>query len=701
MMLPLTFLLTHPEDEAFLRYGRERYVFIRFRSNLLMSRELEIQPGGNQQDFDIDYKSDLNEQQLGPVTHGTGSMLVLAGAGSGKTRTLTYRVAYLIEQGVPSDQILLATFTNKAAREMLNRVNRLTGGRAENVWGGTFHHTANAILRRHADLLDYSRQYTILDSEDTETLLEDCITELGLDEMDPPLPNTGIIKQIYSLHKNMLEPVEDVVDDRFPYHTEHLPSFEQIFELFDRRKKDQDLMDFDDLLTGFHQLLKTEEDIRSRYAQKFRHVLVDEFQDTNAIQSEIVDLLSEEHGNLMVVGDDAQSIYSFRGADYKNILQFEERHPDATIYKLEINYRSTPEVLALANSSIQNNQFQFPKNLEAVRDSGYKPSLVVPETETEQSEFLATHVRRLHEEEGIPYSNQAILYRAHHQSLSLQVELTQRGIPYYVRSGLRFFEQRHIKDIVSYIKAVLNVGDELAWKRVMKLYRGIGPKTAAKIYSHLEKLSNPVEGMGAEVVQEKLTARNRESWKTLKETMENLKDLAAENRGAAAMIDVILDDFYRQYALNQFENAHSRLEDIDQLAVFADRQPDLDTFLSEMALRTNLGAEEVDPEKDEEEDNLVLSTVHQAKGLEWDVVFMIWLTEGEFPHSRSTDDQEDLEEERRLFYVGCTRARDELYLVYPLFSQRRQGDSFQNPSRFIQELDDSTYEEASLTRTSI
>jgi len=664
-----------------------------------MTREFAIDRAGAEQDFGIAYEDKLNEQQLEAVRHRDGPMLVLAGAGSGKTRTITFRAAFLIERGVAPDHILLVTFTNKAASEMLNRVNRLTNGHADEIWGGTFHHIANKILRRHAPEVDFSRQYTILDSGDAKTLLDDCVSDLNMDETESELPGTSVLQTIYSLSENTMQPIRDVVEEQFDYHREHVKAFKQIFDRYRVRKQERDLMDFDDLLIHLNRLLDENDSLRERYSNKFRHILVDEFQDTNALQSEIVDRLSGEQGNLMVVGDDAQSIYSFRGADFKNILQFDRRHPETSIYKLEINYRSTPEILSLANDTIQHNEFQFPKELEAVRDSGYEPTLLVPENETEQAEFIATHAKRLRREEDIPFHRQAVLYRSHHHSLTLQVQLTQRNIPYYVRSGLRFFEQAHIKDVTSYLKVMLNPTDELAWKRVMKLYSGIGAKTASKLYTALERMEDPIAGMRAEVIQDTLNARNSSSWDDLVDTLQEIRSLHREDRGAQEIFDTILDDFYREYLQDEYDNAPTRLEDVEQLAAFADRQPDLESFLSEMALKTNLGSERIDPEQPEQEDYLVLSTVHQAKGLEWDVVYVIWLAEGEFPHHRSMDEQEEIEEERRLFYVSVTRARDELYMTYPMFARRNRGESFQNPSRFIKELDDGTYREAELNRS--
>lgn len=667
-----------------------------------MARDISLETGDSGRDSGIDFEEHLNEQQVEAVTHGGGPMLVLAGAGSGKTRTLTYRVAYLLELGVEPDRILLATFTNKAAREMLNRANRLTDGRAEPVWGGTFHHIGNTILRRHADLLGYDNQFTIIDSEDASTLIDEAVSELGLDEdVEPSLPKTRVLKTVFSLSQNTDQSIGDILEDRFRYHLDQLSRFENVFEAYQTRKQEQNMMDFDDLLVNLQVLLKTEREIRERYATQFRHVLVDEFQDTNSLQSEIVELLAEKHKNLMVVGDDAQSIYSFRGANFENILQFEERFPEAEVFKLEINYRSTPEILELANSCIQHNEKQYEKRLRAVRDSGYQPVLVIPENESEQAQFVAQQIQRLQREDDIDFDNQAVLYRAHHHSLNVQVELDRMGIPYYVRSGLRFFEQAHIKDITSFLKAALNPGDELAWKRIMKLYRGVGPATASKIYNALQRMETPVEGLDAGVIEDKLTARNEGSWKDFTSVMRSLHEKINDNADPSALIDLLLDQFYRSYLRDQYENAPSRLDDINQLAGFADRQADLEEFLDEMALRTNLGAEDVDPEAPDEEDSVVLSSVHQAKGLEWDVVYMIWLSDGEFPHERSMDDPEELEEERRLFYVASTRARDELYMSYPLFARKGKENPYQNPSQFVKELDESTYEKVELSKKSL
>lgn len=664
-----------------------------------MNRELYVdtEQESSGRDFDIHYEEKLNDQQYKAVTHPGGPMLVIAGAGSGKTRTLTYRVAHLVERGVSPDRILLLTFTNKASREMLNRVKKLTDGEGEGIWGGTFHHVANRILRRHASQIGYDQQYSILDGEDAKTLMDDCLTELGLDEAEPPLPKKSILFRMYSLAANTCEPVKNIIQDQFPHHEEHLNDVQKLCDYYQERKEELNVMDFEDLLVNFRRLLQENEGIRSKYDRRFQHVLVDEYQDTNRLQGEIADLLTEDYENLMVVGDDAQSIYSFRGADFQNIIQFEERHPDTERFTLEINYRSVPEVLELSNDSIQHNQFQFPKELEAVRDSGYTPMLVTPETEEEEADFIATHVRRLREEEDIPFQRQAVLYRSHHHSMVLQMELANRGIPFSVRSGLRFFEQAHIKDLTAFLKVLTNPDDEISWKRIMKLYRGIGKKTAAKLFNTFSDHPEPIRVLKSEKVEAQLTKRNSDSWKDFSELMIGLRKRFEDGYSPADLIDYIREEFYESYAFEKLENASSRMDDVEQLANFADRQADLEQLLSELALRTNLESEEIDEDMDEEdEERLILSTVHQAKGLEWDVVYVMGLAEGDFPHRSAEGDPEKEEEERRLFYVACTRARDELYMSYPLYSYRRGGGSLNNPSKFIKELDSSRYQESKL-----
>ncbi|HXZ34799.1 MAG TPA: ATP-dependent helicase, partial [Thermodesulfobacteriota bacterium] len=422
--------------------------------------------------FLLDYEKELNPQQLAVVKAAGGPILVIAGAGSGKTRVVTYRVAYLIESGVDPSGILLVTFTNKAAGEMLHRVQILVpgsmgvGGR---VWGGTFHHIGNRILRRHASLVGYQPNFTILDREDAKALMDACIADLKINPKGSRFPKGEVLEDLVGLSVNTRRPIDELVFERYPFFYDLLDDIRAVAEHYRKRKRELNAMDFDDLLFYWETLLREHREVRARYGGQFQHILVDEYQDTNRIQADIVDLLAEGHGNLMVVGDDSQSIYSFRGANFANILTFPQRYPKARVFKLEINYRSTPQILHLANTSILNNRVQFPKELQTVRPAGPIPSLVPAQGTMDQAAFVAQKVAEIRDG-GIPLSQIAVLYRAHYHSMELQMELTRRGIPYEVRSGLRFFEQAHIKDVSAYLKIVSNPLDELAWKRALRLY---------------------------------------------------------------------------------------------------------------------------------------------------------------------------------------------------------------------------------------
>jgi DNA helicase-2/ATP-dependent DNA helicase PcrA len=419
---------------------------------------------------------------------------------------------------------------------------------------------------------------------------------------------------------------------------------------------------------------------------------VDEYQDTNRIQSDIIDLLAEKHGNLMVVGDDSQSIYSFRGAHFANILSFSDRYPSAKAFKLEINYRSTPEILHLANSSILFNRHQFPKKLRTVRPTGTVPCLVPVPDVLEQAYFVAQKIEEIRNG-GTPLSEIAVLYRAHYHSMELQMELTRRGIPFQVRSGLRFFEQAHIKDVCAYMKIICNPMDELAWKRVLQLYPKVGKATAEKIWRLVSSgIPDPWAVTDSKEVIPKIPARARESWRELARLAVRLRREGMTS-DPADLIEVILQEGYEKILQAKYPNYESRADDLRQLAVFAGQYVSCQDFLSDLALLTSIESE---PKSFEErEGELTLSSVHQAKGLEWSAVFVIWLAEGRFPAARSIADSggEGEEEERRLFYVAVTRARDELFLCFPRFAaDRGGGETTQRPSRFISELSGEEYE---------
>jgi DNA helicase-2/ATP-dependent DNA helicase PcrA len=458
---------------------------------------------------------------------------------------------------------------------------------------------------------------------------------------------------------------------------------------YQKRKRKGSMMDFDDLLLNWLTLLSDHPTLREYYSHKFQYILVDEYQDTNRIQSDIVDLLSQEHKNTMVVGDDSQSIYSFRGANFANIIDFPQRYPNVRIYKLETNYRSVPEILNLANASIINNQNQFQKHLRAIRGSGLQPILVPFNDVMQQASFVAQRILELRDE-GRSLNEMAVLYRAHYHSMELQMELTRRGIPFEVRSGLRFFEQAHIKDITGYLKVIVNPYDELAWKRIAKLLPKIGNATAHKIWNILSSSNRPLKSMKFENTLKLIPKPSKDRWNKLTTTLNHL-DAPDLLKSPAEMIRTVLNEEYEEYLRSAYPDHESRMEDINQLMYFSQQYSSTESFLSELALLSSVASEDVVGGGYEDE-RVKLSTIHQAKGLEWDIVFIIWLVEGRFPSMRSLNSSAGEEEERRLFYVAVTRARDELYLGYPFWDYGSyKSSTLLKPSRFIQEIPTTSY----------
>jgi DNA helicase-2/ATP-dependent DNA helicase PcrA len=701
-----------------------------------MSRDYVLQPFRAAVHLQIDYARELNEQQLAAVTAEPGPSLVIAGAGSGKTRTLTYRVAYLLEQGIPADRILLLTFTNKAAKEMMRRVTDLLGGQEMgSLWGGTFHSIGNRILRQQAPLLGYQRDFTIMDREDAKHLITTCVAESEIDVKKTRFPKAEVLGDIFSLALNMQKPVAEILEEHYDYFSELAEQIADMEKRYEARKLATNAMDFDDLLVLWLKLLREHADVREHYQRRFQFVLVDEYQDTNRLQSDLIDLLAARHRNVMVVGDDAQSIYAWRGANFQNILKFEERYPGAKMYKIETNYRSTPEILNVANAAITANIHQFAKHLTPARKSGSKPGLVTCEDAGQQAAFVAQRVLELRDE-GVNMNNMAVLYRSHFHALELQLELTRRNIPFSITSGIRFFEQAHIKDVTAFLKLVTNPRDELAFKRLVQLLPGIGGKGADKIW---KEYSQKAEVRGQRSETSEMEAGNIEhrtsntehrtgegeniqqptaniehpiakalqacakivpkktavAWAQFVATIAQME--AKDVRGnASKMIRLAVEAGYEEHLKENYPNFQSRLEDLEQLAVFARQFETVEDFLTQLALLTNVEAED-DQAANRDEEQLKLSTIHQAKGLEFDVVFVIMLCDGMFPSARSLDNLEGEEEERRLFYVAITRARNELYLSYSLIrATGNTGDMMQQPSRFLGEIPKELVEEWNL-----
>ena len=653
-----------------------------------MSREYTLQRAPAAATISIDYAGELNEQQYAAVTAPPGPLLVIAGAGSGKTRTLTYRVAYLLENGVDPRNILLLTFTNKAARQMLDRVTNLLPTDASGLWGGTFHSIGNRMLRRHGSALGYTSGFTIMDREDQKDLLNSVVASSGIDPKEIRFPKGDVLADIFSFVVNTERPIEELLAEKFPYFLPLLEQIKDVHARYERRKKSTNSLDFDDLLEKTLRMLKEHEEIAAFYRRQFQFILVDEYQDTNKIQADFIDLLAAEHGNVMVVGDDAQSIYSWRGANFQNILAFPRRYPNAQVFKIELNYRSVPEILEVANAAISANVQQFRKKLSATRlTNSAKPAMVALNDGGEQAQFVAQRILELRDE-GIELNEIAVLYRAHYHAVELQLELSRRGIPYQITSGIRFFEQAHIKDVAAFIRFVANPRDEVAFKRMVRLLPGIGGKSAENLWRAWEESldkSDVIVSWSERLLPMSIGARAKRPWQQLADTLDEIAPNGAPKQ-PTEMIMAIVEAIYDDYAKATFANYELRKEDLNQLAGFARQFKDIHEFLTQLALISNVDAEPaVNQGGDTEAVNL--SSVHQAKGLEFHSVFVIWLTDGMFPSTRSLDTREAIEEERRLFYVAITRARDELYLTYPQMRLNAgYGDMFQRPSRFLREI---------------
>ncbi|MFA6548334.1 MAG: ATP-dependent helicase [Candidatus Margulisiibacteriota bacterium] len=632
--------------------------------------------------FSINYQAELTEEQLPVVTATGGPMLVIAGAGSGKTRTVTYRVAYLVESGVPLDRILLVTFTNKAAKEMTSRVEILLKRDVKGICGGTFHHVGNLMLRKHADRIGYGNNFTILDRADSKELIDACVGELNIDVKARRFPKSDAVQSIIGLSVNTGKKIIDVVAYNYPQFEPLTDEIEGVAKLYQERKKKQNLMDFDDLLYYWWRLLEENPDITEKYAAKFLHIMVDEYQDTNLIQGKIINLLAAGHRNLMVVGDDSQSIYSFRGAHFKNIMNFPKVYPDAKMFKLEINHRSTPEILSLANGSIALAKEKFKKELKANRPSGEKPVVVPLTTTSEQASFVAQRMLE-RREEGCSLNDMAVLYRSHYQSMEIQMELTKRGIPFEIRSGIRFFEEAHIKDVLAYLKVFHNPYDEIAWGRILKLLDRIGPRTAEKIFQHITKSLKPLEDILAEAVLPLIPKGGERPFKEFQALLQKLSEQVGQ---PAEMIKTVAGSGYEEYLKSQYPNYRERIEDLEQLGNYSVQFKDLEELLSALALVSGIEAETVVEGAEGDKEACILSTIHQAKGLEWKVVFVVWLADGRFPSYLSFGKEEEMEEERRLFYVAVTRAKDELYLSYPLIYSGYEGEVLMKVSRYLEEM---------------
>jgi DNA helicase-2/ATP-dependent DNA helicase PcrA len=630
----------------------------------------------------VDFERDLNEQQRAVVLAPGGPMLVIAGAGSGKTRTLIYRLARLLQQGVPPSAIMLVTFTNRSAREMLHRVEQLVRQDALHIWGGTFHHVANRLLREYGGRLGLAPDFTILDREDAADLLAAAVAETGVDGRAQRFPKPAALLSMSSLAASTRVPLEVVLESHYPMFLDLTDAIAQVLHRYALRKRAHQMLDYDDLLGEWLRLLEEHADVAADLSARFRHVLVDEYQDTNAIQARIVDLVAAAHRNVCVVGDDSQSIYSFRGASVENMLGFRRRYPDGREYRLEINYRSTPEILDLANGSIARNRRRLDKVLRAVRPAGLRPALVPCADHMVQARFIGEYILHLFDEGRGPF-DVAVLYRSHWHALEIQLELHRRNIPFQVRGGVRFFEQAHIKDALAFLRLRHNGHDELAWRRVLRLLPRIGLALAQRVWTSIADSADPLAAARSPATAAQLPPHAQEVFARFALLLEELSGLIAP----AAMLERVLARFYADHLEGHYADAELRRRDIESVAAFAAQYRTVEAFLSEASLEGDFSGETCVDGPDEQE-FVTLSTVHQAKGLEWPAVFIPWVADGRFPTDLAMGSLDDLEEERRVFHVALTRAKDELYLIVPqVWSAHRGVRALMKPSRFITELE--------------
>jgi len=631
----------------------------------------------------IDYIKQLNPEQLAASTDAEGPMLVIAGAGSGKTRVIVHRVAYLLETGVEPSQILLLTFTRKAAQEMLERVEQLTqNSNVAKVAGGTFHSFASYVLRRYANLLEIPSNFTIMDMGDAEDVIDLIRNELKLGSKDRRFPKKKRILEIISSARNRQKTIKEVVELDFSGLINYVKDIELLAQGYFKYKRLCALFDFDDLLQVLCDALKKHLPFRQHIQNAFKYVMVDEFQDTNLVQKDIVDLIAEKHRNIMVVGDDSQSIYSFRGANFENILRFPETYPDCKVIKIERNYRSNQNILTFTNQIIDSAKLGYHKQLFSEKQSVLMPTVMRFEDQGFEAGFIVDRIMELIEK-NIPLNEIAVLNRADWHNRYVQAELSKRGIPYVVVGGFRFSERMHVKDIIAFLKVVFNPTDAVAWNRILKLLPGIGNKTSQRIVNHL--------------LQNKGSVDFSPFFKgAIGKELERLADLYERLRQPGHSLDSqieIIRNFYTPILESRDVDYKTRLLDIEVMIDLAAKYKRLDDYLTDFALdppSKNLagkGSPLID--ENEEDGKVTISTIHSAKGLEWYAVFVPHALDGLVPSVRATD-FEDMEEERRLFYVACSRAKEELYVTYPSFISSANA-YFSYPSRFLTEIDKSTF----------
>jgi DNA helicase II / ATP-dependent DNA helicase PcrA len=607
---------------------------------------------------------DLNAEQRAAATYGDGPLLIIAGAGTGKTATLVHRVAQLVARGTDPRRILLLTFTRRAAGEMLRRADALLGPtdlpRAghvrERVWGGTFHAIAARLLRVHARDLGMKPEFTILDRSDAEDSLHVARTQLGLGCGGVRFPQKSTCLDIYSRCVNAQQPLSEVLRAAFPWCQPAEADLAQLFARYTDMKEEQQVLDYDDLLLFWHGLL-ADPAAGQRVRDRFDHVLVDEFQDTNTLQANIISLLRPGGAGVTCVGDDAQAIYAFRAATVRNILDFEQRFPTAQVLTLTRNYRSTAPILAVTNAIIAESAERREKQLWTKRDDGTRPTLATCRDEVEQTNWLCERILD-HREQGTALKHQCVLFRAQHHSMALEMELSRRNLPFRKYGGLRFVEMAHVKDLVSFLRLAENPRDAMACLRVLSLVPGIGPRTAAALSETLAAADGHFDIWASAKVPEAARAVWPHVVQLLGSLAGTADDVPAQVHAVRSVYGPLLE--------RRYDNARARQRDLEQIEGLASRARDRAQFLTELVLDPPAYTQDFSGPPFLDEDYLVLSTIHSAKGLEFEVVYVIHAADGNIPSDMATGSPEEIEEERRLFYVACTRAKDSLYVSHPL-----------------------------------
>ncbi len=627
--------------------------------------------------YTIEYDKLLNQAQYQAVMHQSGPLLLIAGAGTGKTRTLIYRVARLVESGVDPSNILLLTFTRRAAGEMIRRATHILDERCQRVEGGTFHHYCSKLLHQHAESIGFPENFTIIDSADAMELIQLLRSRVELPKNNTRFPKKSTLYSIFSTSINKQISIRDTVEAEYPQFTTHIETISSIHENYRDYKEKNFVMDFDDLLLKTIQLFRENSDLLENISSNHQHVMVDEYQDTNSLQADLTRYFSSYHKNVMAVGDDAQSIYSFRGADHKNMMRFPELYPETTVIKLEENYRSTQRILDVANSVLDQATDKFEKKLFTNREEGDLPGLVKSANMNDQSRFITQMILNLREQ-GYELNDIAVLFRNGRDSFDLEVMLNRKNIPYIKFGGLKFTEAAHIKDVLAHLRVLINPKDSISWNRVLMLIEGIGPKTADDLYNWAQEGGNPLRPDKAPNISERYILQLR----ALGELFKRLNDL--DGSISEQLQEVVT--YYSHFCKKRFDDYPKRMKDLETFVDISGTYRSLEAMVEEIALDP-IEATAVDTESSKKEESpLILSTIHSSKGLEWNVVFLIQCLDGIIPSGYAIDDPDQMDEEIRLLYVAITRAKDSLFLTYPALFQSRYGDYFSNPSRFLEEI---------------